>query len=418
MNTTDTPSPDTPHRPAVECIRRDGLPRFFALLGSGADVVIAYFGGSITAAPGWRIESRERLSRRYPDARISEVNAAIGGTGSTLGAYRLRRDVISRKPDLVFIEFAVNDSGTDSAEIIRSVEGIVRMIRRTIPHTELCFVYTIAHETMLEELGRGALPRAASVMEAIADHYGIASINLGLEIARMSVAGRLVFKGSREEADAAIRSGGPLVFSQDGVHPFIDTGHRVYADVLERSLELIEGHTLPQPIAADNYEEARLVPIEAATRHGEWTRLVPETGSSGGEAGSPRPGQIAVGRMPSLHRASPGARLEFAFTGTCVGFYDFLGPDCGRLAVRIDDGPIELHSRFDAYCTYHRLGSFIAAAGLPAGRHSVTVTVETEPFDKRSILFEHNRGDYDASPSNYEELFWYVGDIMLVGIPE
>lgn len=37
------------------------------------------------------------------------MDAAIGGTGSQLGAFRLKRDVSRFHPDLVFLDFTVND---------------------------------------------------------------------------------------------------------------------------------------------------------------------------------------------------------------------------------------------------------------------------------------------------------------------
>ena len=47
------------------------------------------------------------------------------------------------KPDLVFIEFALNDNGTEKGKIARSMEGIVRRILKSNPLTEIVFVYTI-----------------------------------------------------------------------------------------------------------------------------------------------------------------------------------------------------------------------------------------------------------------------------------
>ena len=43
-----------PLRDAVECHPRSGLPNFRAKVDAGRTVKVAYFGGSITAAPGWR----------------------------------------------------------------------------------------------------------------------------------------------------------------------------------------------------------------------------------------------------------------------------------------------------------------------------------------------------------------------------
>jgi hypothetical protein len=161
---------------AVESHPRQGLPNFFAKLKQGKDVRIAYFGGSITAQDGWRPKTLKWFQEQYPNAKVSEINAAIGGTGSDLGVFRCGQDVLAEHPDLVFEEFAVNDGGASPEQIYRCMEGIVRQTWRANPETDICFVYTLAGN-MLETLQAGKYPRAASAMEKLADFYGIPSIN-------------------------------------------------------------------------------------------------------------------------------------------------------------------------------------------------------------------------------------------------
>ena len=100
---------------------RDGLPNTFAKLEAGEEVRVAYLGGSITAAPGWRPMTTEWLRESYPRAQIVEIDAAIGGTGSPLGVFRLGQ-MSWHDPDLLFVEFAVNDSGQDPLVIWRAME--------------------------------------------------------------------------------------------------------------------------------------------------------------------------------------------------------------------------------------------------------------------------------------------------------
>jgi len=85
------------------------LGRIFQKLKAGDEVAIAYFGGSITAAPGYRVKTFKWFRDTFPNAKLREIHAAIGGTGSDLGAFRCGNDVIANKPDLVFIEFNIND---------------------------------------------------------------------------------------------------------------------------------------------------------------------------------------------------------------------------------------------------------------------------------------------------------------------
>ncbi|HWH67829.1 MAG TPA: SGNH/GDSL hydrolase family protein, partial [Candidatus Sulfotelmatobacter sp.] len=177
--------------PAVECRERDGLPNVFAKLGAGTSVRIAYLGGSITAQAGWRPKTLAWFREQFPKAQVSEINAAIGGTGSDLGVFRLKHDVLEHKPDLLFVEFAVNDAGASPEQIHRCMEGIVRQTWKDNPKTDICFVYTLAGN-MLESLQQGRFPRSATAMEKVADHYGIPSIHMGLEVARLAKTGKLV----------------------------------------------------------------------------------------------------------------------------------------------------------------------------------------------------------------------------------
>ena len=79
---------------------------------------IIFFGGSIS--DGASVVDRERdsyralmtawLRTRYAGCRLEAINSAVGGTGSDFGLARLERDVLRYRPDLVVIEFAVNDA--------------------------------------------------------------------------------------------------------------------------------------------------------------------------------------------------------------------------------------------------------------------------------------------------------------------
>ena len=214
---------DYPLRDAVECHPRGGLPNAVGKISANQTVKIAYLGGSITAASGWRAQSREWLAGQYRDASFEEILAAIGGTGSDLGVFRLGNDVLRHQPDLLFVEFAVNDGGTSPEQIHKAMEGIVRQTWATDPLIDIIFVYTLS-EPILPDLQAGKMPRSASAMEEVADHYNIPSIHFGVEVLALLDKGELVFKAPRP---ADINTAKPTVFSSDGVHPHIETGHRL-----------------------------------------------------------------------------------------------------------------------------------------------------------------------------------------------
>jgi lysophospholipase L1-like esterase len=404
-----------PAVPAVEHRTRNGLPRFFAKAKAGGDVRVAYLGGSITAAPGWRVKSLAWLAQRFPQARFTEINAAIGGTGSDLGAFRVGQDVLAGRPDLVFIEFAVNDGSAPPEQIMATMEGIVRQIRRADAATDICFVYTLS-EPVVPDLLAGRCQRSAAAMEAVADHYGIPSVHFGVEVAKRIAAGTLTFKGTKPEPfDPAAM---PMLFSTDGVHPLVETGHVLYADVLARAFETFErlpGDTTPQPLPAplrpDHWEAATLVPIASEMLKGDWRRVAAED--------DPQARSFAR-RMPVLWKAEkPGASLVLRVTippapgvkTRRVAVYDLLGPGAGMVQVRVDGGPPRKLARFDPYCTYWRLAT-LSLGDLAPGEHEVELTLLDEKPDKRAILFEKNRADFDQHPDKYAPHVWYASCLL------
>ncbi|MEX1048813.1 MAG: SGNH/GDSL hydrolase family protein [Akkermansiaceae bacterium] len=404
---------DYPRREAVEFHARGGIPHVLATIkeGGGREIRVAYLGGSITAAPGWRVKSLALLREKHPELIWTEINAAIGGTGSDLGVFRFDQDVLRHRPDLLFVEFAVNDGGAQPQQIHQAMEGIVRQAWKANPETDIIFVYTIS-EPFLADLQSGKFSRAASAMEEVADHYGIPSIHLGIEVAKRAKEGSLIFKQEKPADGAAI------LFSNDGVHPLM-TGHVLYTEAVARAWEQLatvreDPSASPRlsgaPLRPDHWEAAKLVPLTREMLSGEWTLL--DGGKSGDEIAK-RFNRL----MPQMWRtATTGASLTFRFKGSVMGFYDLVGPDGGHLKVTLDGGNERIVPRFDAYCTYHRLSKIQIGSGLdPSALHTVTATLDASAPDKRKILFEKNRPDMDKNPEKYTPNQWHVGSVMLIG---
>ena len=133
---------------AQEVRVREGIGQTLAKLEAGKPVTVAYLGGSITEMNGWRNMTTDWLRKAWPQAKVMEVHAAIGGTGSDLGVFRLGHDVLAKNPDLLFVEFATNDSGKPAEEIWRNFDGIVQQTWAKNPKTDIVFVYTITSQMM------------------------------------------------------------------------------------------------------------------------------------------------------------------------------------------------------------------------------------------------------------------------------
>lgn len=103
------------------------LRRAIEKASEGEDVTIAFIGGSITQGAGAKpIESKcyaYRIFEYFRDTyaedpeKVHYVKAGIGGTSSELGVLRYEKDVLRNgtvNPDILIIEFAVNDAGDET----------------------------------------------------------------------------------------------------------------------------------------------------------------------------------------------------------------------------------------------------------------------------------------------------------------
>ena len=64
----------------------------------------------------------------YPSAKINYVRAGIGATGSYIGVHRVDKDVLANNPDLVFVEFSVNDTTENTERNKESYDSLLRKI--------------------------------------------------------------------------------------------------------------------------------------------------------------------------------------------------------------------------------------------------------------------------------------------------
>jgi hypothetical protein len=308
------------------------------------------------------------------------------------------------------VEFAVNDAGAPVEQIHRCMEGIVRQTRRRNPEIDICFVYTVA-QNMLDDLKVERLPRSVSAMETLAAHYGIPSVNMGLDVARLEKAGHLVFKGDEPKTDAEKQAlGDKILFSPDAVHPYTNSGHGLYLAAVVRGMGIIRTvgspapHVLKEPLRADNWEKAKMIPLSQITKKGNWVQLDKTNSLS----------QWFHSFIPELWEAqTPQESIQFRFRGSVARVYDLMGPDAGALSVRVDDQPAKNVLRFDSFSTYHRLGSFTAVDESKEALHTVQITVVAEPPDKAKILSQRNEKMDD--PKRFQGVNWYAGAVLVVG---
>ncbi|HAT12012.1 MAG TPA: hypothetical protein DCS97_15845 [Planctomycetes bacterium] len=230
---------------------RDGLPNAASKLQRGGPFTIVFLGGSITvggSADGYVEQTAAWLRKAYPQTVITCVNAGISGTDSGFGAKRFDRDVLAHKPDLVLIEFSVNDGDADHT---RDMERMVHKTWLADPTTDLVFFYTLA-QRHLEDYAAGVLPKAAAFHERVAAHYGVPTIGLAHDVAAQLASGTLAWE----------------TFAKDSCHP-IASGYRIYNASFQAALPLLlaagspETTRLKAPITAGLEVYPPTIPVEA-----------------------------------------------------------------------------------------------------------------------------------------------------------
>ncbi|WP_438482649.1 SGNH/GDSL hydrolase family protein [Oleiharenicola lentus] len=361
---------------------RAGLPNLAKHAKAGGEFRVAYLGGSITAAEGWRVFTTAQLRSQFPQLKITEINAGLPGTGSDLGVCRLDEDVLRHRPDLLFVEFAVNDTRLPTETVERTIEGIVRQARRTNPDIDIWFVYTVSTPA-LPNLEAGRFQPSAQAMERIAGHYGIPSLHLGVEVVKQIAAHALVFKAPDRPDD-------PTTFSLDGVHP-TTAGHRVYSSVVERALPQLLAvasparAALPAPLHTDNWEGARLLLADEQVRRGEWNQVPLDDANLRG---------ATKNLLPAVWRTeAAGSAVEFAFTGEIFGLLGMAAPDSGEFRVTVDGDSSVEGTFFDSFVspTFCRQREWFYPKKLSNTTHRVRVELIKRPFDKIEIKAKANR---------------------------
>lgn len=153
---------------------------------SGDETTLAYLGGSITMKKkelgdrGYADASFRFFKERFaPNGKLNYLNCGMNGTSSTIGLIRLERDVLRFHPDIVFVEFSVNDSKDSlNREIFESL--IVRILESdSKPALVLIFLQSEAGYT------------CQGHMQVIGEHYNLPMISLCDAIQNEIEAGRI-----------------------------------------------------------------------------------------------------------------------------------------------------------------------------------------------------------------------------------
>lgn len=115
---------------------------------AGEEVTIGVIGGSITE--GYTSSAYKNCyashfqswwQERFPEAKINFINAGVAGTSSYLGVHRVQEDLLDKNPDVVIVEFSVNDGNDFFYK--KSYDNLVRRIIKWESEPAVMLLFTV-----------------------------------------------------------------------------------------------------------------------------------------------------------------------------------------------------------------------------------------------------------------------------------
>lgn len=338
------------------------LKGFMNRAAKGERLTVGFIGGSITQGfsatdPGKCYAARTVawLRKIYPNTEFAYVNAGIGATDSQFGAARVQEDLLQRLPDLVFVEFSVNDHSTP--HFCETYEGLVRQIYGSASAPAMVLIHNVYYDT-----GKSAAYYHAQVGR----HYDLPCISMQNSIYPAVAAGRL----PAEKITA------------DFLHPN-DLGHEFMASVITNFLEkVIHDKTqepqeiFPAPLTENAYEHCVRL---------QYFNSTPE--KSGFEEDMTPQRDITDIFRNGWSAGEKGAYLEFTFrgTGAAVQYRRVKDGPAPIATAVVDENPetaCVLDGTFDETWG-DKMELATIAEHLPYGEHRVRIEItETHENDK------------------------------------
>ena len=275
------------------------LIRAFERAERGEALTIAFLGGSITqgslaSSPELCYAARVFAwwEKTFPKAKLTFINAGIGATDSQFGCARAAEDVLSYEPDVISVEFAVNDMSTP--HYLETFEGVVRKLLSAANSPAVYTFYNVCYDN-----GSSAELQHSKV----ARHYEIPAFSM------QSTIYPLLLSGEVENRE----------ITPDDLHPN-DKGHDLVASVITYGLDKVRKgeigqasdkieNSLPAPITANAYEDSvRYRSKNAQVSENKGWKVDPEPQN-----------HITDIFKCGWTATEKGSKLSFKVSGSCIG---------------------------------------------------------------------------------------------------
>ncbi len=371
----ETPMTNYKSNSYTECITyRTPLTNTYNKLTKDKELTVVYFGGSLTNGYGctdinkysWRARSGQWFKDNFPNADIKTVDTAIGESGTYLGTYRVQKDVIGSKPDLLFIEYAINDtySGANATVAGLRFETIVREVRKALPYCDIVTVITTDKAFASQSYHLQLYPTAKGHCD-VAAAYDLPVVNIGAGLVR-NIA-KLEGNTSWWSSNTVWKK-----YFKDNVHPY-DNGHEQYYLCIKEYLENSLLHTDYSGLASKKRTlpavfSEHLLDGNRQSVTGDKLQEHFVADKSQNAAYDPGTSVSSTSQTPHIgfYRVAKGGCATFTFEGTEFAMWtDLKSP--AKLTYSVDGGA-EKTIQFGSH------NPTPVVSGLSSGKHTITVS--------------------------------------------
>jgi lysophospholipase L1-like esterase len=329
------------------------LQRLIAKGRAGTTVTIAAIGGSITQGSLATTTSNRYANlvqswweTAFPSSSCTLVNAGVGATCSDYGALRAQRDALSKNPDLVIVEFAVNDGSSGLDTYGDAFEGLLRQLLNAPSKPAVIVLFMT-----------GCTYNGGEVWQStIAGHYDLPMVSYEDAVKPELTAGTIVCSD----------------ISPDGTHPN-DAGHALVAQLLEN---MISASITAFPVGS-TAASIPATPVAQRTSAFEFVTMqdgadLTPTANSGWTA------TAATSSLPAgLASATIGSTLDFEVTGNRILVSWLMDNDgnYGKAKFTVDNSKISktLDGNFYNGWGDYREMAVIGGSNLNSGTHTIHV---------------------------------------------
>lgn len=345
-------TPYTAYSEVEDTANAEYLANTASKLANGENVEAVFYGGSITAAKdGWAYMIADKLKKK--SSLITSDNYSLGGTGFNLAVSRYDAEVKQSNPDLIFIEYAVNDQAAAYDAVCDAAEGLVRKIKESSPNADIVFVKTFSK--WMSNSGVMNYPKSFAAVDAVASHYNAMVIDVATPIYNA-----IIDSGKGEEK----LNNNVQEYISDNVHPTAK-GHELYTNVIWNKIEPLLD--MPVDRAVKEYDK-----IDNSYIIGSLTYMTDESVVKNGWTVTDIPSGNEFSNVSKMiYSENKDDSITYTFNGTGIGLYynRNLNQNTGALACSIDGGTEKIVSLKPGTYGHH----VTISSELEQGEHTITL---------------------------------------------